>query len=152
MGFSRDTFRQLSARLTDEKISNIDTLSTFIDRLITEHIKLFFFQKDGDEIKISKQERIVLEINNKIRILLMESFEFGYEYHEEVRTFENNIIDNINELITNDIHIGESDRQRLKVVMMEEKRLRKSNEGRSKNKNNIDYYFKKFVDLFRGQK
>ena len=48
-------------------------------------------------------------------------------------------------MITNDINIGESDRERLKLAMMNEKRLRKSNEGRAKNKNNIDMKFEKIV-------
>jgi len=48
----------------------------------------------------------------------------------------------MNELITNDIHIGESDRARLEIAMLEEKRLRKSNEGRALNKNMIDKNFK----------
>ena len=57
----------------------------------------------------------------------------------------NNILESIDELTTNDINIGESDRQRLKIALMEEKRLRKSNEGRSKNKNDIDQNFQKLV-------
>jgi hypothetical protein len=65
-----------------------------------------------------------------------------YEYISEKRTFTaSNIVENIQDLITNDIHIGESDRARLNIVMLEEKRLRKSNEGRAENKNNIDNEF-----------
>ena len=55
----------------------------------------------------------------------------------------------ISELVTNDIHIGESDRARLNIAMLEEKRLRKSNEGRSKNKNKID---KEFSKIFKDKK
>ena len=126
------------------KITNIDTLSALLDRLITENIKLFFFKKDKSLKKVEHQERIVLEIKEKIRKLFVEAFDNGYDYISEKRTFSNNILESIEELITNDINIGESDRQRLKIAMMEEKRLRKSNEGRSKNKNDIDDNFKKF--------
>lgn len=128
------------------KITNIDTLSALIDRLITENIKLYFFKKENLSDKINHQERIVLEIRKKISILFTETFENGYDYISEKRTFSNNILESIEELITNDINIGESDRQRLKIAMMEEKRLRKSNEGRSKNKNDIDDNFKKLVE------
>ena len=62
------------------------------------------------------------------------------------RTFTaSNIVEEISKLVTNDIHIGESDRARLKIVMLEEKRLRKSNEGRSKNKNSIDKNFQNLI-------
>ena len=129
-----------------KRITNIDTLSALLDRLITENIKLFFFRKEKSTKKIEHQEIIVLEIRKKIRKLFIETFEDGYNYISEKRTFTNNILDNIEELITNDINIGESDRQRLKIVMMEEKRLRKSNEGRANNKNNIDKNFKKLME------
>ena len=127
------------------RITNIDTLSALLDRLITENIKLFFFKKDKSLKKVEHQERIVLEIKEKIRKLFVEAFDNGYDYISEKRTFSNNILESIEELITNDINIGESDRQRLKIAMMEEKRLRKSNEGRSKNKNDIDQNFQKLV-------
>ena len=132
--------------MKEKRITNIDTLSALLDRLITENIKLFFFRKEKSIKKIEHQEIIVLEIRKKIRKLFIETFEDGYNYISEKRTFTNNILDNIEELITNDINIGESDRQRLKIVMMEEKRLRKSNEGRANNKNNIDKNFKKLME------
>ena len=79
-------------------------------------------------------------------MLFEECFEEqGYHYTKEKRTFANNVIENIDELTTNDINIGESDRQRLKIAMMEEKRLRKSNEGRSINKNEIDGLWYKMI-------
>ena len=128
------------------KITNIDTLSALIDRLITENIKLYFFKKENLIDNIEHQERIVLEIRKKISKLFVETFEDGYDYISEKRTFSNNILESIEELITNDINIGESDRERLKIARMEEKRLRKSNEGRSKNKNDIDENFKRLVE------
>ena len=129
------------------RITNIDTLSALIDRLITENIKLFFFKKENSSSKINHQQIIVLEIKKKISKLMLETFENGYDYIDEKRTFVNNILENIEQLITNDINIGESDRQRLKIAMMEEKRLRKSNEGRSNNKNEIDKNFKKLTEI-----
>ena len=129
------------------RLSNIDTLSAYFDRLITENIKLYFFKKEKDLQKIHHQEVAIDMIKEKISQLLQESFESGeYQYVGEKRTFDSSsIVEELEDLITNDIHIGESDRARLKVVLMEEKRLRKSNEGRATNKNKIDEKFKNFI-------
>jgi hypothetical protein len=77
----------------------------------------------------------------------------SYDFIEEHRTFdESSIIEELEDLIQNDINIGEADRARLAETMKEqpnldrmiinEKRLRKANEGRAKNKNNIDKFLK----------
>jgi hypothetical protein len=129
------------------RVTNIDTLSALLDRLVTENIKHFFFDKDGLGDKASHQKIIINEIKDKLTNLFLEVYNKGsYEYLDEKRTFTaSNIVENICELVTNDIHIGESDRARLNIAMMEEKRLRKSNEGRSQNKNNIDLNFKNLL-------
>jgi hypothetical protein len=129
------------------RITNIDTLSALIDRLITENIKLFFFEKDKLEEKALHQKDIINEIKYKLKELFLEVYNANcYDYIDEKRTFSSsNIVEEISELVTNDIHIGESDRARLNIAMLEEKRLRKSNEGRSKNKNNIDKNFQNLI-------
>ena len=129
------------------RITNIDTLSALLDRLITENIKLFFFEKDKLEEKALHQKDIINEIKIKLKDLFLEVYmKNSYDYIDEKRTFtSSNIIEEISELVTNDIHIGESDRARLNIAMLEEKRLRKSNEGRSKNKNNIDKNFQNLI-------
>tara|TARA_R110000765_G_scaffold319990_2_gene412014 strand:- start:239 stop:667 length:429 start_codon:yes stop_codon:yes gene_type:complete len=136
------------------KITNIDTLSALFDRLITERIKWFFFNKDNDQEKVNHQKVVVGEIKNKINNLLTESFELGhYDYLEEKRTFnEDSIVEELEELIINDINIGEADRARLEEtksknpnlekMIVNEKRLRKANEGRARNKNKIDKILK----------
>jgi hypothetical protein len=129
------------------RITNIDTLSALIDRLITENIKLFFFEKDKLEEKALHQKDIINEIKYKLKELFLEVYNANcYDYIDEKRTFSSsNIVEEISELVTNDIHIGESDRARLNIAMLEEKRLRKINEGRSKNKNNIDKNFQNLI-------
>jgi len=136
------------------KITNIDTLSALFDRLITERIKWFFFNKDNDQEKVNHQKVVVDEIKNKINYLLIESFESGsYDYLEEKRTFnEDSIVEELEELVINDINIGEADRARLEEtkskkpnlekMIVNEKRLRKANEGRARNKNKIDKILK----------
>jgi hypothetical protein len=136
------------------RITNIDTLSAYLDRLITENIKLYFFRKDGLKDKIEHQTIIISEIKSKISELIFESLKKNsYNYIEEFRTFdESSILEELEELIQNDINIGEADRARLEETKKEhpsldrmvvnEKRLRKANEGRARNKNNIDSIFK----------
>ena len=132
------------------RITNIDTLSALLDRLITENIKKYFFDKDNRVKEVEHQIIVIDEIKGKISELFKEVFESGeYKYLSEKRTFdENSILEELEELIFNDINIGESDRERLKQVnvdepniekmVVNEKRLRKSNEGRARNKNKID--------------
>jgi hypothetical protein len=136
------------------RITNIDTLSAYLDRLITENIKLYFFRKDSLKDKIEHQTIIISEIKSKISELIFESLKKNsYNYIEEFRTFdESSILEELEELIQNDINIGEADRARLEETKKEhpsldrmvvnEKRLRKANEGRARNKNNIDSIFK----------
>ena len=130
------------------RVTNIDTLSALIDRLITERIKWFFFEKDKNFDKTSHQEIIINEVKSKLTDLFLEVYnKNSYEYLKEHRTFNaTGIVENIDDLITNDIHIGESDRARLNIAMLEEKRLRKSNEGRSYNKNMIDEHLTKLTN------
>jgi hypothetical protein len=143
------------------RITNIDTLSAYLDRLITENIKLYFFRKDGLEDKINHQAIIIDEIKSKISELIFDSLKKNsYNYIEEFRTFnESSILEELEDLIQNDINIGEADRARLEEtkkdqpslerMVVNEKRLRKANEGRARNKNTID---KQFKDIVNGRK
>ena len=143
------------------RITNIDTLSAYLDRLITENIKLYFFRKDGLEDKINHQAIIIDEIKKKISELIFYTLKKNsYNYIEEFRTFnESSILEELEDLIQNDINIGEADRARLEEtkkdqpslerMVVNEKRLRKANEGRARNKNTID---KQFKDIVNGRK
>jgi len=135
-------------------ITNIDTLSALFDRLITESIKLYFFKKDKFDDKIKHQEHIIGEIKGRIVLLLKDTYEKReYNYICEKRTFsEADVVESLQELIVNDINVGECDREKLREVQSEnpsldkviinEKKLRKVNEGRARNKNEIDERFK----------
>lgn len=46
------------------RITNIDTLSTFFDRLITERIKEFFFGRARNKNSIDKKLKQILGDNN----------------------------------------------------------------------------------------
>ena len=140
------------------RVTNIDTLSAYLDRLTTENIKLYFFNKDNLADKVAHQKIVIEEIKKKISELFLETIERNsYNYIEEHRTFhESASVEELEELIQNDINIGEADRARLAETTKEipnldrmivnEKRLRKANEGRARNKNNIDKLFKNQFD------
>ncbi len=76
------------------RLSNIDTLSAYFDRLITENIKLYFFKKEKDLQKIHHQEVAIDMIKEKISDLLQEVYGSGeYQYVGEKRTFDSSQID-----------------------------------------------------------
>ena len=51
------------------RVTNVDSLSAYFDRLISEKIKWYFFDKDGKEKEALHQEAVIKEIRIKIWIL-----------------------------------------------------------------------------------
>jgi len=135
------------------RITNVNTLSAFLDRLITENIKLYFFEKEGKDELVQHQEKIIEALKHEIEELALTR---TYSYLSERRTFAKELLVNLSELINNDLHIGEADRKRLEetkkknpdveVFIQQERRLRTANEGRSYNKNKIDELWGKIVE------
>jgi hypothetical protein len=134
------------------RVSNIDSISALLDRLITERIKLYFFTKSLEQDKVKHQTSVIKEITGKLSTALTEVFEGKYESLEELRTFSNNVADELLQLTFDDIEIGESDRARLeeiktnkpkvKNLAKNEVRLRVSNETRSASKNRLEEMFR----------
>ena len=139
-------------------ITNIDTLSALLDRLISENIKLHFFKKDGIDENIEHQEKVISEIKIRITDLLTEVYQTDrYSYISEKRTYKpEDIVETLEELIHNDITTGEGDRANLKEATSDNpslehftrnhKLIRKANENRAAAKNKLDKQFKGFVD------
>ena len=139
-------------------ITNIDTLSALLDRLISENIKLYFFKKDGVDENIEHQEVVISEIKERLFVLFDDVYREGkYEYISEKRTYKpEDIVETLEELIHNDITTGEGDRAYLKEATSENpslehftrnhKLIRKANENRAVAKNKLDEQFKDFVD------
>ena len=139
-------------------ITNIDTLSALLDRLISENIKLHFFKKDGIDENIEHQEKVISEIKIRITDLLTEVYQTDrYSYISEKRTYKpEDIVETLEELIHNDITTGEGDRANLKEATSDNpslehftrnhKLIRKANENRAVAKNKLDKQFKGFVD------
>ena len=140
-------------------ITNIDTLSALLDRLISENIKLYFFRKDGIDENIEHQEKVIFGIKEKLKTFFLEIYvnQFGYEYISEKRTYKpDDIVETLEELIHNDIMTGECDRANLKEATSDNpslehftrnhKLIRKANENRAVSKNKLDEQFKGFIN------
>ena len=139
-------------------ITNIDTLSALLDRLISENIKLYFFKKDGVVDNIKHQEEVISDIRKRLVLLFTETFESkSYEYVSELRTYKpDDIVETLEELIHNDITTGEGDRANLKEATSDNpslehftrnhKLIRKANENRAEAKNKLDKQFKGFIE------
>jgi len=136
------------------RLPNVDSLSALFDRLIAERIKLFFFQKDGKDDLVAHQQVIIDELKVQIHHAFSDYLMLNTEHHrsiEEMRTFTNLFTGEVEDLVLNDIRIGEADRARLEEVTSEEPdfyrmafndiRLRIANERRAANKNNIEKLF-----------
>ena len=139
-------------------ITNIDTLSALLDRLISENIKLYFFKKDSLMYNVKHQEEVISDIRKRLVLLFTDTFESkSYDYVSELRTYKpDDIVETLEELIHNDITTGEGDRANLKEATSDNpslehftrnhKLIRKANENRALAKNKIDKQFKDFID------
>ncbi len=139
-------------------ITNIDTLSALLDRLISENIKLHFFRKENVIDNIEHQESLIEEIKYRITKLLLDIYkEKEYNYISEKRTYKpDDIVETLEELIHNDITTGEGDRANLKEATSDNpslehftrnhKLIRKANENRAEAKNKLDEQFKGFIE------
>ena len=131
-------------------ISNIDSISALLDRLITEKIKQYFFliRKKNNEAR--KQSLIINKITSKLTETLKEIYIFKkYNFTGEIRTFDKNsnilkLVNNIENLIIMNLNIGIAD-NKLNQIIKNVKLSRNSLEGRAKNKNNIDMLLKKII-------
>lgn len=88
-----------SSKISNIRVTNIDSFSAYIDRLITERIKEYHFKNKQDKPnEASHQVEIVKIILRKITNLLEEiNIQDGYVYIGEKRTFDE-------EKITNDVN------------------------------------------------
>ena len=140
------------------RITNIDTLSALLDRLVSENIKLYFFNKEGILDDIDHQEKVIYEIKERIRELLLTVYDNKrYDYISEKRTYTADLtLDSIEQLIKSDIYTGEGDRANLVELNKDEpdlnsfrknhKILRSANELRAVSKNELYKLFKILVE------
>ena len=136
------------------RVTNVDSLSAYFDRLISEKIKWYFFDKDGKEEEALHQEAVIKEIRIKLVELFEESFEsHNYEHIGEKRTFdEAKLILDVEKLVTDDLGVGAAYYEKtegeptLEKFLVNEAKLRVANESRGRQKNRIDEIFSKLIN------
>ena len=136
------------------RVTNIDTLSALLDRLATERIKEYNFNKQEKFTEAEHQRRVIEEIKVKLTDLFNEVYETKkYDYVGEKRTFdEQKLLDDVETLITNDLDVGDAyytktdGEPTLEKFMVNEARLRKANESRGRMKNSIDQKFQTIIN------
>jgi hypothetical protein len=130
------------------KITNINTVSALIDRLITEKIKQYFFLIDGDIRAAKTQGEISEAVNKELRDTLFEAITSKeYNFTKEQRTYKkkiSNLIDSISDLTVMNLNVGRVD-SNLATIVNNIKLGRLSLEKRSKLKNNIDNLLKEVI-------
>ena len=136
-------------------ITNINTFSALLDRLITEKIKEYFFIKNGEKKLAKRQLIIIKEINQQIIVTFQKiNSSKSYNYLKENRTFKYNaalLIKLFSKLNVEDLEIGTADNELAKSIKKRNrvgmiKNLKKSRtalENRSAIKNQIDLSLKK---------
>ncbi len=139
------------------RISNIDTLSAYIDRLITEHIRLFFFAKNGDRERALHQEIVIEQLKQRTTTSFVECLENkGYSHIGERRSpLFAAFLAEIENLVYANGTVGEADRAKIKLLdeeqpdhgllILNERLSRSANELRAKSKNEIDAIFRDIV-------
>ena len=129
-------------------ITNIDTLSAMLDRLISENIKLYFFKKDNLSENISHQKEVIEEIRNRIKNLLLDVYETReYSYISEKRTYKVDMtLESLERLIKSDIYTElKKENPNIDLMKKNHKVLRSANELRAVNKNELDSNFQNFI-------
>ena len=133
-------------------VSNLNSISASLDRLITEKIKLYFFEKmepsDYVNDSIGKQKKMI----NTIHMILIDTFENIFKTKEynillEKRTFNENLKTltmNIEQLVEMNLNVGTADNSIAKIL--EQLSLSRSSlEKRSNIKNTIDKSIKELL-------
>lgn len=126
-------------------VSNLNSVSALFDRLITEKIKLYFFEqmKPSNYVldSIERQKKTIATIHMALHHTFTNIFN-DKKYHVllEKRTFNNNLKNltlNVEQLVEMNLNVGTADNTIAKIL--EQLSLSRSSlEKRSNNKNAID--------------
>lgn len=139
------------------RIHNIDSYSALLDRLITENIKLMQFRTDNNTKAIAQQIEIISHIKTKLIDLFGECLSsLNYYYIGELRTHKSEIIDKLEQLVEQDVHMGLAEKEKIKLLnnnntnfidtIKTDLYLRKSNENRANIKNSLDILWEKIIN------
>lgn len=100
------------------KISNIDSISNLIDRLITEKIKAIQYKVENNNKQYDFQNRIIKEIKDKFQLSLENILEnTEYQLLRENRTFKSGLfLEKIESLIVSDMLVGLAEYSKIDLV------------------------------------
>lgn len=124
------------------RVANIDTLSSLVDRLIVENIKLWHFQSRAEPAAVlERQQAMLTALRGQLTVLFCEAFTGRYEYLGEQRTFSASLVadllQQVEELTRAHLAISAAEHEKLRLVE-NELRSRQGNEGRARLKNSLD--------------
>jgi hypothetical protein len=126
-------------------VSNLNSVSALFDRLITEKIKLYFFEqmKSSDSVvhSIERQKKTIATIHMALHHTFTNIFnDKKYNVLLEKRTFNNalkNLTLNVEQLVEMNLNVGTADNA-IATILEQLFLSRSSLEKRSNNKNTID--------------
>lgn len=133
-----------------KRISNVNSFSAIIDRLIIENLKIFQFIEKNEEEKIHSQNEIISELKHELDVIVNEIKHEEYISVGEQRTFglSDNIFSNLFVLCLNNYSISvgdmlklkESNKSEVNIVNLKKYILhvRENLESRSQSKNNLE--------------
>ena len=133
-----------------KRMSNVNSFSTIIDRLIIENLKIFQFIENGDLEKADDQNDIISELKNELDIIFDEIKSNSYDSISEQRTFttSDNVFLNLFLLSLNNYSIAKGDKLKLEEIKKDEidveklklyiEFVRSNLELRSHSKNNLE--------------
>ena len=129
-------------------ISNLNTVSSLFDRLITEKIKQYFFYLSKEKKKFKIQTQLINSLHNELQQTFKQIIKSKqYKFNKEKRTFDKdmkNFFYSVENLIVMNLNVGKSDNN-LSKILKNLKLSRASLERRAKIKNDIDDLVKKII-------
>lgn len=146
------------------RISNVNTIASLIDRLVSERIKYNVLEMSNDTEKMSHQRNIIKEINREIKEFFENIFCNGnkYEYLEEFRTTKVELLESLEQIIRGDLEIVNAETCRkqyirdnrldLMTTLKNDLWLRTACEYRVVGKNRFDRLMKKLIGYFSHEK
>jgi hypothetical protein len=132
-----------------KRISNVNSFSAILDRLIIENLKIIQFVDQNKLKEVEQQNAIISELKNELDLIYQELLENRYKSIEEQRTYTNdNLFSDLFRLCLNNYCIAKGDKLKIEesnkeVIDVNNLKnyvmfVRGNLEERSKSKNNLE--------------
>lgn len=134
-----------------KRISNVNSFSAIIDRLIIENLKIIQFVDQNKLKEAEQQNEIIFELKIELDLIYQEFIENKYKSIGEQRTYTNdNLFSDLFRLCLNNYCIAKGDKLKIEesnksIVNINNLKnyilaVRENLEERSKSKNNLEKY------------